>query len=92
MHKAIIYPGVDLGFRKRGGGLTEGTNLLDGGKHAGTRGMPPRKSSKIDAKYCNLETIPLKMHISAGRYFIYCILPLDYRYGSQQHLLMEKFV
>ena len=56
-------------------------------------GIPPfQENFEYMLKYCNLETFPYKIHMSACRCFIYCILPLDYRYGSLQHLLMERFV
>ena len=38
-------------INKRGGGLTQGTNLLDGGVQSGeSGGMPPPTPRKIDAK------------------------------------------
>ena len=76
--------GADLGFIK-GGGLTQGTNLLGRGvqstfqHHAGTRGsggMPPRKILKNSRmlNYCNWRYFHIKFIIfSACRYFIYCL-------------------
>ena len=68
----------------KGGGLTQSTTLLGGGVQStppsmlhmleleGSAACPPQENFEIQMlKYCNLETFPHKMHISACRYFIY---------------------